>query len=745
MHVTTKLFSPESGLVEALSERSFQKLPPKEQIEKLWKLFREHVSNDTELSKQLMTMIRSAALFSIGDRTLSDDELLKLSNYEFELLGRLSKKKVALKRFKMILGSYYDSLPDERKIELQEAWTSKEDYINKQIRDVLREFSGVSNEIIEALWDDYGFAYDARLFLKTFNPNETDSDETIADKCANNNVDPDIITKAWMRFPFLGINVKKIEKEMMYESEESERLTGNYLNQTNIDEHLSMIDNRNGFINPNWFLYDIDVEIAFKLWWSEKTKYIFGRYFRTGMERMPISEELQLPEYYNFSQFRLKIDEDNSGIKKKLVDIAQHICEWEIPKDFSHSDFSQLIKWLRWVISDLKSSGEPKRFDHPIQTWVGIKKYYWFFSGSKWFENTHIIDIQPFDGNWKRVLRFASELGQDSILFIQIQVSYFMKNKKLLPASTIWKHIYEMYNKLSLEGVEKFEPWSLREQYDTLVRKVVWPLSLEHKEKKWNIWKAHNVLLYWIYGTGKSQLLTHLISEREYKLPNGEIIHLEANIINIGILEFSDLLVKSVSAFRKRLSDIHENTGKPIILVIEDIDTIIKEQGLDSDPVSQAMTTLFEGVGSLPVTVIASTNNPEILPQRHLRPNRIDTLIGFEYPIQPSSLERMFHTHWRKKWLSTLLDGVIDPNTIISDILPRINHFTPSHISALCLSIYEALEFEDIVKLWENGIKEIINKEIKNCLVPVADMQARENSMKKWKDSLGSSSTKIGF
>ena len=59
-------------------------------------------------------------------------------------------------------------------------------------------------------------------------------------------------------------------------------------------------------------------------------------------------------------------------------------------------------------------------------------------------------------------------------------------------------------------------------------------------------------------------------------------------------MEFADLLVKSVSGFRKRLSDIHENTGRPIILVIEDIDTIVKEQWLDSDPVSQAMTTLFE-------------------------------------------------------------------------------------------------------------------------------------------------------
>jgi hypothetical protein len=55
------------------------------------------------------------------------------------------------------------------------------------------------------------------------------------------------------------------------------------------------------------------------------------------------------------------------------------------------------------------------------------------------------------DGNGKRVLRFATELGQDTTLFVMIQVSYFLKNKKLLPANLIWKEIYEMYNTLSLE------------------------------------------------------------------------------------------------------------------------------------------------------------------------------------------------------------------------------------------------------------------------------------------------------
>jgi Cdc6-like AAA superfamily ATPase len=106
--------------------------------------------------------------------------------------------------------------------------------------------------------------------------------------------------------------------------------------------------------------------------------------------------------------------------------------------------------------------------------------------------------------------------------------------------------------------------------------------------------KPHNALLYGLYGTGKSQLLMHLLSTREFTLPNGKNIHLNANVININVSEFAELIVKSASGFRKRLSDLHENTGLPIILVIEDLDTLIQEDGIKSDPISQALTTCFE-------------------------------------------------------------------------------------------------------------------------------------------------------
>lgn len=135
--------------------------------------------------------------------------------------------------------------------------------------------------------------------------------------------------------------------------------------------------------------------------------------------------------------------------------------------------------------------------------------------------------------------------------------------------------------------------------------------------------------------------------------------------------------------------------------MIEDIDTIVKEFGTDSDPVSQAMTTLFEGIGSLPVTVVASTNNPEILPQRHLRPNRLDTVIAFPYPLDPHFIASVLEVHWKRKGLNTLLKNILNLENICDELVVRMKYFTPSHISAFCLSLAEDLEFENISELSE--------------------------------------------
>ena len=113
-----------------------------------------------------------------------------------------------------------------------------------------------------------------------------------------------------------------------------------------------------------------------------------------GLARLPLAKDCQFPDFYNFCEFRTKIYEDEERNKQKLVDMIQHVYEWSLPTDFSQADFSALMKILKCVVSDFRTSGEPKRLDHPVKTSLGDKTYYGYFSGSKGFENTHIIDIQ---------------------------------------------------------------------------------------------------------------------------------------------------------------------------------------------------------------------------------------------------------------------------------------------------------------------------------------------------------------
>ncbi len=118
-------------------------------------------------------------------------------------MGRLSRKKVALARFKLIIGKSYDKLPDSRKQELLESGLDRDKYIKRQVREIYREFSGVSNEIIDSLWENYGLPYDAKLFLGAFNVDKVCTEDALCDVCSANGSSPDVFIDIGERFPFL--------------------------------------------------------------------------------------------------------------------------------------------------------------------------------------------------------------------------------------------------------------------------------------------------------------------------------------------------------------------------------------------------------------------------------------------------------------------------------------------------------------------------------------------------------------
>lgn len=741
--VSTQWVTNADQIQHKFTQPDFTKLSQKDQLKEAWKILTDSSLSGEEIHR-VMSVIKNIVSNSVWQSTLTDEEIYAMSPQELELYWEVSKRKIALTKLKIYIDKHYESLTEIEKEDLAKSWVWKEEYIAKKVRETFLSLKGFSQEIVGNLKDKYSLAPEVYQFLTVFN-SYSDYQDDITEMAQDEWISPLVFANIWSTLPFTKINSAKIVKEATFWVSEVDAITWNFLSKDKLWETEEDIDGRNGFINPNWFLYDMDIETAVKLWGVEKAKYIFWDYFRESIEESGLGGSITMPEFYNLCVFRLKVNEDAEWNKKKLIDLGQHIFEWNIDESFTNEQFTKLAAGLKTVVSDFKGSGTPKKFEHPVHTSMWSKNYSWYFSGSKWFENTHLVEITPTEKKGQRVLRFATEMWQDELLFITTQISYFLKNGKVLETRELWREIYGVYNKLSLEGTEIFPSSTMKEQYDTLVKKVVWPLSKEHKEKKGRIWKSHNSVLYWVYGTGKSQLLTHLISESKYELPNWEKINLEAVVINISVMEFADLLVKSSSEFRKRLSDIHENTWKPIILVIEDIDTIIKEEGMQSDPISQAMTTMFEWVGSLPLTVITSTNNPEILPQRHLRPNRFDVPIWFNYPLSPELLWSILKVHLERNGLIESFKNYFSSEQLHDLIINRIIHYTPSNVAALCLSIYEDIEFEDLEFLWIEWVKKLIEVSLSNQLVPAKDMKAKQESMQKWRDSLSDNGGNIGF
>jgi hypothetical protein len=765
LHVRSILEGEISALSAELDNKAFKSLPPEKKIAQMTRILGKLKITDEYQANAIIAIVYKAMQAATEKREYNMSEIIHISPIEVETMTKLSRKKIAVARLKMRLEKYYDEMSDDEKKDLFEKWVDKKTYVSREIRTIQKNFIGLPSDIVTKLMTRYNFDREVYLFIEAFGNDFGSTQESLEDICMQWDYDVLDILALIDTAPYLGVQKSRIESEIwIQDSVLHQTLTGNYLitgDGVDVWRWIEWVESyevsQGNFINPNWFLYDLDAGVLQKIWWISKTKQVFGKYFFNRIQNIPGIEEIEPPVFYNFCDFKLPQVWSNisdfspwkSQSELKLEPCTQHIFEWELPENFSLSELHEIAAHMKSVLPDFVFSGKTKDFNHPIKTTKGRLQYSGYFSGESTFFSTSLLVISQVGKKEqkKNILRFSTDESQDTVLFAFVQISHYLKQKTFLKEKHLWIALYRLYNALSLEGVSQFDPHVFKQQYETIVKQVIWPLSIEYANLHNGPGKARNTLLYGLYGTGKSQLLSHIMSERKFKLPNGKNITLNANVIYISVSEFADLLVKNVSSFRKRLSDIHENTGLPIVLVVEDLDTIIKETNNESDPVSQGLTTFFEWVGSLPVTVLASTNNPEVFPTRHIRPNRLDVLLGFDYPLAPKDLAHIVGIHFEKTGLTTNIGAILSKEEFIQRVLPHVLKFTPSHISKLCSDIARELEFEDIEVLILSRLDEIISQVIENFVISVSDMELRQAGMSQWREKMKtqSSSGWMGF
>lgn len=175
---------------------------------------------------------------------------------------------------------------------------------------------------------------------------------------------------------------------------------------------------------------------------------------------------------------------------------------------------------------------------------------------------------------------------------------------------------YEIYNRLNRLGIKKVTPediYGLDAQIATIRRVLISPLSNQELSRGLGI-SAESLLFIGVPGTGKT-LVAQLFLQEDCR-------------IFIVPVRAADLALELISPPEKqwifpRLSEIKKQTGIPVIIQIDDIETIVAG---NEDQSKTALINLLAGVRDSGFYIMASTNHPEKMPPALLQPQRLRPL-----------------------------------------------------------------------------------------------------------------------
>ncbi|MBI2636861.1 MAG: ATP-binding protein, partial [Parcubacteria group bacterium] len=180
--------------------------------------------------------------------------------------------------------------------------------------------------------------------------------------------------------------------------------------------------------------------------------------------------------------------------------------------------------------------------------------------------------------------------------------------------------VFRALNRVGAEGAARAELYGLAGVLETIERVILLPL--QQPELARHYWfSPESVLLVGVPGVGKTLLAKFLMSQ-----PYNAIF---AAVESTKLLV--DLLNEKGSHILLQIDRIGSATQLPVILLLDDIDTLTSEKERDSAVISKLLN-LFQGVREKGFYIIASTNHPERIDARLLEPGRLSKIVHVPIP-----------------------------------------------------------------------------------------------------------------
>ncbi len=210
-------------------------------------------------------------------------------------------------------------------------------------------------------------------------------------------------------------------------------------------------------------------------------------------------------------------------------------------------------------------------------------------------------------------------LSQDSFLELVVQTAYILARQQQINRRILMTSVFKELNHIGAAAFDKSKLYGMESVLAVIERVLLLPLQ-QPKISNWLNFRPESILMVGVPGVGKT-MLAHYLMSGDY---NAVFCSIDSDRLRQDLKASGE---KGISPMLLRIDNIKEITALPVILLIDDIDVVVKE-----DEILSKFLNILQGIRERGLHLLCSTNYPERIDDRLLEPGRLSKIVHVPLP-----------------------------------------------------------------------------------------------------------------